>query len=71
MTPWENEQVGRQVQELLDKGMIKEILIPCAVPAVLSPDKGGEWCMCTDSKAINKITIRLFPFPHIDDLMGF
>ena len=39
MTPRENEEVGRQVQELLDKGLIKESLSPCAVPSVLSPNK--------------------------------
>ena len=44
MTPRENEEVGRQVQELLYKGLIKEILSPCAVSVVLSPKKGGtEW----------------------------
>eukprot|EP00253_Pinus_taeda_P019547 PITA_19547 len=70
LTPQENAEVGRQVQELMDKGLIREILSPCVVPTVLSPKKGGEWCMCTDSKAINKITMRhRFPLPHMDDLM--
>ena len=69
LTPQENAEVGRQVQELMDKGLIKESLSPCVVPTVLSPKKGGEWNMCTDSKAINKITISYrFPFPHMDDL---
>ena len=58
MTPAENADINRQVQELLNKGLVKESLSPCAGPTVLSPKKGGEWRMCTNSKSINKITIR-------------
>ena len=64
LTPQENVEVGRQVQELMDKRLIRESFSPCVVPTILSPNKGGEWRMCTDSRAINKITIRYhFPLP--------
>jgi hypothetical protein len=70
LTPRENEEVKNQVQEFLDKGLVKESLSPCAVPTVLSPKKDGGWRMCTNSRTINKITIRYrFPFPRMDDLM--
>ena len=72
MTPRENKEVRNQVQKLLDKGMIKESLIQSIVPTVLSPKKDGEWRMCTDSRAINKITIRYrFPLPRMDNLMDY
>jgi hypothetical protein len=72
LTPQENEEVKRQVQGLLDKGLVRERLSPCDVPTVLSPKKDGGWMMCTNSRAINKITIRYrFPLPRMDDLMDF
>jgi hypothetical protein len=70
LTPRENEEVKSQVQELLDKGLVRESLSPCVVPIVLSKKKYGEWRMCTDLRSINKITIRYrFPLPRMDDLM--
>jgi hypothetical protein len=70
MTQTENEEVNKQVQEMLDRGLIRDILSLCVVPTVLTPKKGGEWKMCIDSRAINKITIKYrFPLPRMDDLM--
>jgi hypothetical protein len=70
LTPQENEEVKRQVQDLMDKGLVREILSLCVVPTVLSLKKDEGWRMFTDSREINKITIRYrFPLPMMDDLM--
>jgi hypothetical protein len=66
----ENEEVKNKVRELLDKGLVREILSLCVVPTVLSPKKEGGYRMCTESRVINKITIRYrFPLQRMDDLM--
>ena len=70
MTPTKSEELNRKVQVLLDWGLIHESLIPCIVLEVLMPKKIGEWIMCIDSCAINRITIKYrFPFLRMDDLM--
>lgn len=70
MTPKQNKEVARQVQELLDQGLIRKCISPCAMPVVLATKKGGKRRLCIDSWAINRITIRYkFPNPRIEDLM--
>jgi len=54
MSTKDNEEIRKQVQEIFDKGLIRESLSPCAIPTVLASNKGGEWQMFIDSRAIKK-----------------
>ena len=70
LTPTENEELNRQVHELLQKGLIRESLSPCVVSTILVPKMNGEWRMCTDSRAIKKIIVKYrFPMLRMDDIM--
>lgn len=60
------------MHELLQIDLIKKSLSSCIVPIVLAPKKNGEWRMCTNSRAINKIIVKYrFPMPRMDDIMDF
>ena len=70
MSTIEMEQIKKQVQGLLDQGVIRPSTSLCGSPIALVPKKDGTWRMCVDYHALNKITVKnCYPLPCIDDLL--
>ena len=53
----ENDEMKRQIQELLQKCHIRPNSSPCGSPIMLVQKKDGTWRLCIDYRALNKITV--------------
>ena len=64
----ENDEIKRQIHDLLQKGHIRPSSSHCGSPIVLVQKKDGTWRLCIDYRALNKITVRnRYLIPRIDD----
>ena len=66
----EEQEMRRQIQELLDKDLIEPSASPYGAPVLFVQKKDGSLRMCVDYRALNKITVRdRYPLPRIDELL--
>ncbi|RYA46877.1 reverse transcriptase domain-containing protein [Enterobacter cloacae complex sp. GF14B] len=65
----QQEEIMRQVHELVEKGMVRPSSSPFCSPVLLVQKKDGTYRMCVDYRALNRITIKnRFPVPRVEDL---
>ncbi|KAJ8651314.1 hypothetical protein O0I10_013196 [Lichtheimia ornata] len=70
MSPRELDELKRQLNELLDLGLIEPSTSPWGAPILFVRKKDGSMRMCIDYRALNKATIRnTSPLPRIDECL--
>ena len=58
------------MEKHIKKGLVRESMSPCVVLTFLTPKKYNTWRICTDSREINKITIKYwYPILRLNDMM--
>ena len=68
--PQHEEEIERQVDELLKKGKIQESTGAFGHNPVLARKKDRRWRMCINFKPLNKIAVKQqFPMPMIHELL--
>lgn len=65
----ELKELKEQLQELLDKGLIRPSVSPWGAPVLFVKKKDGLMRLCIDHRELNRVTIKnKYPLPRIDDL---
>ncbi|KAL8147704.1 hypothetical protein AgCh_005141 [Apium graveolens] len=69
MAPVEMKELETQLQDLLEKGVIRPSVSPWGAPVLFVKKKDGSMRLCIDYQELNKLTIKnKYPLPRIDDL---
>ena len=65
-----NAVVNNQVNDMLERGIIRASNSPWSSPIVLAPKKDGDYRFCVDFRRINSVTKKdAHPMPRIDEIL--
>jgi hypothetical protein len=69
-TPQQKDDIEKQVQEMLDSGIVQQSSSPFASPVLLVKNKYGEWRLCVDYRKLNAYTVKnRYPMPIFDEII--
>ena len=69
MSPLENDELNKQLTDLVDHGFIQPSKSPFGAPVLFVKKKDGTFRMCIDYRGLNKVTIKNgYPLPRVEEL---
>ena len=73
VSPAVKKEIDRQVDEIIEKGIIQESVFPWSTTVVLVKNKDGSYRFCVDFHKVNKVTKvdGSFPMPLLADALDF
>ena len=70
-SPSKHAEIERQVEDLLQRGVVKKSNSPWSSPVVLVTKKDGSQRFCVDYRLVNAATVKeAYPLPRIDDSLS-
>ena len=69
MAPAELKELKVQMEEIVNKGIVRSSMSPWGAPILFVKKKDGSMRLCIDYRELNKVILRnQYPLPRIDDL---
>ncbi len=69
-SPKEKEIIDRQIDEMLEAGVIKPSRSPWSSAVILVPKKDGTIRFCVDYRRLNAVTrVETYPLPRVDETL--
>ena len=70
LNPAKEEIMKKEIEKMLESGVIEEHRGPWASPVLLVKKKDGSWRFCIDYRRLNDVTVSdVYPIPRIDRIL--